>query len=85
MNLKTVLFQNVLLIIGVAAVFNFFSMKRLYSMFITRENGFQLLEGDHVTLNFLGISLNDEGIHWKDAMNAVYVFILQTSRIVEYE
>lgn len=37
MNLKMVLIQNVFLVIGVAAVFEFFSIERLYSMFKSRK------------------------------------------------
>jgi hypothetical protein len=76
MNLKMVLIQNVFLVIGVAAVFEFFSIERLYSMFKNRENGFRLLDGDHIALDFLGVSLNDEGIHWTHAMNAGYLFLI---------
>jgi hypothetical protein len=45
-------------------------------MFKTRENGFPLLDGEHIALDFLGVSLNDEGIHWSHAMDAGYVFLV---------
>ncbi|MFZ3579158.1 hypothetical protein [Virgibacillus sp. DJP39] len=74
MKLKTVLIQNILLILGVAAIYEFRGFKRLYSMFQTRESGFPLLDGEGIVLSFLGIQLNDEGVHWTNAMTTGYVF-----------
>ncbi|MCM3730827.1 hypothetical protein M3196_04010 [Fictibacillus nanhaiensis] len=55
---------------------NFLVLKDFILWFKSRENGFRLLDGDHIALDFLGVSLNEEGIHWPHAMNAGYVFLI---------
>ncbi|MBM6617791.1 hypothetical protein [Bacillus suaedaesalsae] len=75
MKLKTVLIQNILLVIGVAAIYEFRAVERLYSMFQSRENGFPILDGEGIAITFLGIQFNDDGVHWTDAMATGYTFL----------
>ncbi|MET3697444.1 hypothetical protein SAMN05877753_10641 [Bacillus oleivorans] len=75
MKIKTVLIQNILLVLGVAAIYEFRAVERLYSMFQARENGFPILDGEGIVITFLGIQFNDDGVHWTEVMATGYVFL----------
>lgn len=75
MKLKTVIIQNILLILGVAAIYEFRAVERLYSMFQAKENGMPVIDGEGIAIGFLGVQLSDDGVHWVNAMTTGYVFL----------
>lgn len=75
MKIKTVLIQNILLALGVAAIYEFRAVERLYSMFQDREKGLPILDGDGIGITFLGIQFNDDGVRWTDIMTTGYVYL----------
>lgn len=70
MKFKTAVIQNLLLAIGVAAIYKYFSLRYVYSLFVTREKGMPLLDGDGISL------FSDEGIHWTSAITAGNGFLI---------
>ena len=75
MKLKLVVIQNILLVLGVAAVYEFRAIGKLYSMFQAKQNGFPIIDGEGIAITFLGIQFDDDGVHWTDAMSTGYVFL----------
>jgi hypothetical protein len=79
MKFKTALFQNILLVIGVSAIFKFLSLRSLYWNFQRWESGMPVIDGEGIVLKFMGVPLlpfNDEGLHWTNAVTVGNNFLI---------
>lgn len=77
MRVKTVLLQNIVLILGVICIYKFFSLKQFFGL-IESWKKFQqpVIDGDGIGITFLGVAINDDGIHWTDIMSYANTFLI---------
>jgi hypothetical protein len=68
MRFRTLILQNMVLAIGIICIFKFLSLKSFYQQIDPWKKGLPVIDGEGVGLTFLGVPLNDDGIHWTDIM-----------------
>ena len=72
MRIKTILFQNLFLIIGFYFIYKFNSLMN-YEQYIMVENNGHLVNGGWIDIKFLGVHLFD--ILFTDIQDVAYIFL----------
>jgi len=75
MNFKTIIVQNILLVLGIIFIYKFFHLQNLYQQMKAWKEGFPVIDGDGIGLTFLGLPLNDDGVHWTEIMSVATPFL----------
>ncbi|MBM6619594.1 hypothetical protein [Bacillus suaedaesalsae] len=77
MRFKTLLLQNVVLLLGTVCIYKFFSLKQFFGL-VESWKRFKLpiIDGEGISITFLGIPLDDDGVPWTDIMSYANTFLV---------
>lgn len=76
MKLKTIILQNIILAFGIICIYKFLSLKNFYEQIVAWKDGLPIVDGDGVGLTFLGLPIDDDGVHWTDIMGVANSFLI---------
>jgi hypothetical protein len=76
-RIKTVIIQNLILILGIVCIYEFLSLKTYFGQVESWMKYKQpIIDGEGIGITFLGLPINDDGVHWTQIMGYANTFLI---------